>query len=285
MRWPMRRALCSRSDMWPRSSNTKARCSSLRREPCVPPPKPLGGAIFSSNASPMPTASSLCTASVSAFTFFLAPVACKSPGQGISSTMQPGKSSSLAEMHMVPSLLDVSMARGFSTHGRSPIDRSSSTTQIGNRFAVSASFLSLCVKAMSALLQPTPCSAIVSSNALLSARAFFLRMEDAKARARSSCSFRRLCALCASHAEPRRGLPRFLAIVPKQMPIDCRAKLKVQDESGCRCGAQANRLCRGTQRNHQPWKFFSEYREKVVNNQSIAAAGAFPLCSGSKENS
>jgi hypothetical protein len=99
----------------------------------------------------MPTASSLCIASVFAFTFFLAPVACKSPGQGISSTMQPGNSSSLAETHLVPSLLDVSMARGFSTHDRSPIDRSSSTMQIGNRFAVSVFvlFSSMCEQKVS----------------------------------------------------------------------------------------------------------------------------------------
>jgi hypothetical protein len=56
----------------------------------------------------------------------------------------------------------------------------------------------------------------VSISARLSAQALFLRIEDAKARARSNCSFRFCCALWASHAEPRRGLPRFLAIAGRE---------------------------------------------------------------------
>jgi hypothetical protein len=171
MHWPMRRARCSRSDKWPRRSNIRARCSSQRREPCMLPP--------TSTTTPKPASKTLCSASTSApfmpssFTCMSWQLKLLSPGQGISSTIQPGVSSSCAGMGLRSSRWVAAVARVFSAIDRSSMNGSSTTIQGGNSSSVPVSCQAPGVLALTSRLQPAPGSAMVASRANYSALAFF----------------------------------------------------------------------------------------------------------------
>jgi hypothetical protein len=189
-------ARCSRSAKWLRSSNTKDKCSSRSRGPCMPPP------TFSRLASFWPSQRpSFAVASPSS-------TASSKSGLGISSTMQTGGKASTPEMSLQSPPRKLPMSLISSIGGRSARVGSSSTMQAGYNCSLPPSNA-----VVSMLLQPTPSSAMVESRARSSARAFFLIRAVAIARARSSCSLCCRCSLRAYHADPRRGVPRFLGMV------------------------------------------------------------------------
>jgi hypothetical protein len=170
MRWPMRRARCSKSDRCPRMSNIRARCSSRMSELCMLPP--------TSSATSEPASSPFCSASASA-PFEPASIACapwqlqvSSPGQGISSTIQSGVSSSRVRVGLQAS-------RWVSTRVCSKIDRSSmdgsSTIMQGGKSSSGPSFCKASgAFPLTSRLHPTPGSTMVASRACL----YFIKISN-----------------------------------------------------------------------------------------------------------